>query len=83
MPHQRERETCARDRRKAETLEDIAAEILGARDLVWAGWLAAQQLDGEDASAIGELLDTVAKRLAAIAETTERAGRSETTPDAA
>ena len=82
MP-QRERQTCARDRRKAETLGEIATEILGARDLVWAGWLAAPQLSQEDGAAIGELLDTVANRRAALAEKARHADQQEGSTDAA
>lgn len=80
---QREQERCARNRRAADTLEDIATEILNARDLVWAGFMAAQQLDGHNRDALGQLLDTVAKRLAAAAEKLEQKGRQEGHADAA
>ena len=68
---QRERETCARRQHNADTLTAIADGIRAARDLVKVGHLASQGIDGEQADAMAELLDTIGKRLAAIVERTD------------
>lgn len=80
---QHERHRCARDQRTVAAIDDIASEILAARDLVRAGTMAVQQLPADERNALASLLDAVATRLAAIAETTERVGQQAGTTDAA
>lgn len=78
-----EREKCARDRRNAEALIDIADAIDTSRHLIDGAFIVAETVAAEHGAPLMALLDLISERLKATsAEIQARAAR-ERTPDAA